>query len=295
METGEVTKQPRKTLYPATSGWGGIVGLFLAGIVCSLRVDKLVGHAITKPNVWKQLQKCLVYNGCIFVGSYLLLEYWITPKVMPSLAESSFFFKLALFAASRALWILPLYGFSLYITRSWLDAMMPDLVQPRVSEKALLQPIKDISDSAVKTLLYGTCVCVAIVLEFIPVVGRIADFLWLSWVYTFLCFDIKWISQNPSTSLAKRVRRYEQRWVFFLGFGLAFTSTCFFFPLLLNCGMYALGYPFFVIVASSHDESIMTTPSGTCLPKVFPIFTPLTKIISSVVSKVLSSFNKKKD
>ena len=49
----------------------------------------------------------------------------------------------------------------------------------------------------------------------LPLPGRVANVLFLSWLYAFYCFDYGWGLQG--VPLPERIAFFERRWAFFAG------------------------------------------------------------------------------
>ncbi|KAE8009024.1 hypothetical protein FH972_005482 [Carpinus fangiana] len=73
---------------------------------------------------------------------------------------------------------------------------------------------------------------------FVPYVGKVLNFLLLSWMYAYYCFEYKW--NISEVALDKRLDFFESNWAFFAGFD-------------------TLGFPFVVCFMVSHmGESMIT-------------------------------------
>ncbi|XP_027154089.1 protein EI24 homolog isoform X1 [Coffea eugenioides] len=94
---------------------------------------------------------------------------------------------------------------------------------------------------------------------FIPYIGKAINFLLLSWMYAYYCFDYKW--NLSGLSLGKRLDFFESNWAFFAGFGCPCILAIFFFSPLVSYGVMAILYPLFVLTATgSEADKIIALP-----------------------------------
>lgn len=93
---------------------------------------------------------------------------------------------------------------------------------------------------------------------FIPYVGTTINFLLLSWMYAYYCFEYKW--NLSELSLDKRLDFFESNWGFFLGFGSPCVLAIFFFSPLVSYGVMAILFPLFVLTAAgTQAEQVVET------------------------------------
>ncbi|OMO92238.1 Etoposide-induced 2.4 [Corchorus olitorius] len=132
---------------------------------------------------------------------------------------------------------------------------------------------------------------------FIPYVGKALNFLLLSWMYAYYCFEYKW--NFSEWGLEKRLDFFETNWAFFAGFGNYFSpyliasgSPCvlaiFFFSPLVSYGVMAILFPLFVLTATDTEaEQVISTQrrkwSGDELGRL-PIFYAVDALLMRVLS-----------
>lgn len=93
---------------------------------------------------------------------------------------------------------------------------------------------------------------------FIPYFGKAINFLLLSWMYAYYCFEYKW--NHSKVSLNRRLDFFESNWPFFAGFGSPCVLAIFFFSPLVSYGVMAILYPLFVLTAAgTHLEQVVTS------------------------------------
>uniref|UniRef100_A0A0A9CMV3 Uncharacterized protein n=1 Tax=Arundo donax TaxID=35708 RepID=A0A0A9CMV3_ARUDO len=74
------------------------------------------------------------------------------------------------------------------------------------------------------------------------------NFLLLSLMYSYYCFEYKW--NFFALSLNKRLDFFESNWAFFAGFGGPCVLPIFFLSPLTSYGVMAILYPLFVLTAA---------------------------------------------
>mmetsp|Transcript_23425 Transcript_23425/g.25996 ORF Transcript_23425/g.25996 Transcript_23425/m.25996 type:complete len:218 (+) Transcript_23425:278-931(+) len=77
--------------------------------------------------------------------------------------------------------------------------------------------------------------------------GDILSLVFLSWLYSYYCFEYKIFALNLNTM--ESIQVFESNWAYYLGFGLPFTSLLYMYPGLINSGIFALAFPFLVLVS----------------------------------------------
>lgn len=96
----------------------------------------------------------------------------------------------------------------------------------------------------------------------IPYLGRPLSFLFMCLVDGYYCFEQAWISRG--WSLDRRMRYCEERWSYFVAFGLPSTAVSFFHPSgLLNLMLFMLVFPFCTVLAMLADPQPRISASGT--------------------------------
>ncbi|KAF2293883.1 hypothetical protein GH714_005413 [Hevea brasiliensis] len=83
---------------------------------------------------------------------------------------------------------------------------------------------------------------------FIPYIGKALNFVLLSWMYAYYCFEYKW--NLSEVALDRRLDFFESNWAFFAGFGSPCVLAIFFSPL-VSYGVMAVLFPLFVLTATS--------------------------------------------
>ncbi|MBA0601751.1 hypothetical protein Gorai_004919 [Gossypium raimondii] len=121
---------------------------------------------------------------------------------------------------------------------------------------------------------------------FIPYIGKALNFVLLSWMYAYYCFEYKW--NFTEWGLEKRLDFFETNWAFFAGFGSPCVLAIFFFPPLVGYGFMAVLFPLFVLTATGTEaEQVISTQrrrfTGAQLGKV-PVFYAADTLLMRVLS-----------
>uniref|UniRef100_A0A6N2M9I7 Uncharacterized protein n=1 Tax=Salix viminalis TaxID=40686 RepID=A0A6N2M9I7_SALVM len=74
---------------------------------------------------------------------------------------------------------------------------------------------------------------------FIPYIGKALNFVLLSWMYAYYCFEYKW--NLSDVALDRRLDFFESNWAFFSGFGSPCVLAIFFFSPLVSYGVMVQG------------------------------------------------------
>ncbi|KAA8545485.1 hypothetical protein F0562_020269 [Nyssa sinensis] len=230
-----------------------------------------------------------IFLGSIFILNSVIIPtlQWILPdqcQQIRSQEPCSFdsilklysFLRLALVQLFYVLWFYPLYIFSFILSNIWYnDIAKYGFVAIGKSGPSITEPssLKEISTSQNKSHmdksidLGGVMIVIAeqvysvlllsffflqvYITGFIPYVGKAINFLLLSWMYAYYCFEYKW--NFTGLSLDKRLDFFESNWAFFAGFGNPCVLAIFFFSPLVGYGFMAILFPLFVLTATGSD------------------------------------------
>ncbi|KAI7730855.1 hypothetical protein M8C21_008759 [Ambrosia artemisiifolia] len=107
---------------------------------------------------------------------------------------------------------------------------------------------------------------------FVPIIGKALNFVLLSWMYAYYCFEYKW--NFSGLSLDKRLDFFESNWAFFAGF--------------VSYGVMAVLFPMFVLTAAGSDaESVINAHKTKWRGEEFgklPIFYAADKLLMRILS-----------
>ncbi|KAJ7063152.1 etoposide-induced protein 2.4-domain-containing protein [Mycena amicta] len=154
----------------------------------------------------------------------------------------------------RLSWLLPALGVSFYLNSSWCSIIAKrTYALQNANSAAMQQPttytgvLTAIATSAYRVVMVFTSVVVSFALGLIPRVGPAAGFIFLCWIDAYYCFESVWIARGMN--LSGRVRHLEERWAYYLAFGLPPAALCSFGSSLANAVLFALIFPLYIIMA----------------------------------------------
>ncbi|KAF7295062.1 hypothetical protein MIND_01044500 [Mycena indigotica] len=154
----------------------------------------------------------------------------------------------------RLAWVLPALGVSFYLNSSWCSVIAKRAYSLQNANRAATQPpstynglLTAIATSAYRVVMVFTSVVVSFALGLIPLVGPVVGFIFLCWIDAYYCFEFVWIARGMS--LSGRVRHLEERWAYYLAFGLPSAALCSFGSSLANAVVFALFFPLYIIMA----------------------------------------------
>ncbi|KAI9179541.1 hypothetical protein H9P43_004869 [Blastocladiella emersonii ATCC 22665] len=241
--------------------------------------------AYSSTQIQRAALKCFLLNGVLLLGSLVfyhlvvkqllaLLFAWTLPEPAVAgedpLAGSTAFAVVdtAVHILYHVFWVYPVYALSFVLNSMWytdiarrsLDIRQAQLrtlgrgnadappASPRVRKKWT----QNIVDELYRGLLSVVHLSVAMVAYFAPALGPVLSFALTSWMYAMYSFEYKWASQG--WSLEARLRHMEERWPYYLGFGLPTTALTFYGNPIVTGAVFALLFPLYIITAT------MTTP-----------------------------------
>ncbi|KAF3452621.1 hypothetical protein FNV43_RR03054 [Rhamnella rubrinervis] len=183
----------------------------------------------------------------------------------------------------KVTWFYPLYVFSIILSTMWYnDIANYGFVATGSSGPAKSEFLKQNESLTVKDvgrterpaglggvmigigeqlyslLLLGFFFVEVYVTGFVPYIGKTVNFLLLSWMYAYYCFEYKW--NLSEVSLDRRLDFFESNWAFFAGFGSPCVLPVLFSSPLVSYGIMAILYPLFVLTATdSAAEQVISS------------------------------------
>ncbi|XP_028805051.1 protein EI24 homolog isoform X1 [Neltuma alba] len=236
----------------------------------------------------------LIFLGSLFVLNSVVIPtlQWILPDQCSQFSSRKLcgfggilkfysFLRRGLIHFFYVFWFYPLYVFSIILSAIWYNDIAKhgyDAIdrskspaeegssQTKSSDKANASNIKRLSGLGRFMIETGELVYSIILLSvfflkvyatgFIPFIGKMLNFLLLSWMYAYYCFEYKW--NFNKVPLDKRLDYFQSSWAFFSGFGSPCVLAIFFFSPLVSYGIMAILFPLFVLTAtgSKVDQEI---------------------------------------
>ncbi|WMV50548.1 hypothetical protein MTR67_043933 [Solanum verrucosum] len=141
------------------------------------------------------------------------------------------------------------YGFFALENYGDRDTKLSDQKEPQTSQNTVhrekptdLEGVMiSIAEQLYSVLLLTFFFMEVYVTGFIPYIGKALNFMLLSWLYAYYCFEYKW--NLSGLSLDKRLDFFESNWAFFAGFGNPCVLAIFLFSPLVSCGVMAMLFP----------------------------------------------------
>ncbi|KAF2934063.1 hypothetical protein DAI22_04g134200 [Oryza sativa Japonica Group] len=228
--------------------------LWLAGFLQAARLHRVVSFCASSRPLSARIAQCFLLNGFIFLGSLLTLKSvvipilsWILPGDCSQLqgqhlcdhtvAVATYsFLRSVLIQIFYVLWFYPLYIFSFVLSTLWYNDIAKhalDVVKRKSLDATKALDAHTISESTEKpegfdevaigigeqvySILLLTIFFIEVsVIGYIPYFGKPMNFLLLSLMYAYYCFEYKW--NFFAVSLNERLDFFESNWAFFAGF-----------------------------------------------------------------------------
>ncbi|GAV61210.1 EI24 domain-containing protein [Cephalotus follicularis] len=253
-----------------------------------------------------------IYLGSLFILKSIVIPAlnWILPHQCLQISSQKLcsfggilkfysFLRLGLIQLFYIFWFYPLYLFSLIQSSIWYNDIAeygcaamgrsgPTVVEflsqsealtsentPHMERRVDLGRVMiEIGEQAYSLLLLSLFFMEVYVTGFVPYIGKALNFILLSWMYAYYCFEYKW--NYYKVSLDRRLDFFESNWPFFAGFGSPCVLAIFFFSPLVSYGVMAILFPLFVLTATgSGAEEVISSQRrklrGTGLGRL-PIF-----------------------
>lgn len=276
--------------------------LWLEGFLeaCSLHRVVILCHRSRK--LLLRTGQCFLLNGLIFLGSLGVFKWfvnptlqWILPDPCAPVTSQGFcsyngsyaFLRGGLLQLFYVFWFYPLYMLSFILSNIWyndvakygFEAIEKSDLSSAETFRQCEVPASVIMTNAERTsglggLMIGIGVQVysILLLTFffmevylvgvIPYIGKILNFLLLSWMYAYYCYEYKW--NFLEIPLEKRLEFFESNWAFFAGFGSPCVLAIFFLSPLVSGALMAILFPLFVLTATgSGPEKSIGAPRST--------------------------------
>lgn len=266
-----------------------------------------------------------IFLGSMFVLKSAVIPFllWILPDQCSQIRSQELcldsgilkfysFLRLALIQLLYIFWFYPLYVFSIVLSTLWYNDIakygFAAMGRSGQSSKELSRQDETLQNTEQKGRLRGLeGVMIAIgeqvysmlllsfffvevnAIGFLPYIGKGFNFLLLSWMYAYYCFEYKW--NFSEVGLDKRLDFFESNWAFFAGFGSPCVLAYFFFSPLVAYGVMAILYPLFVLTATaSGAEEVISSKRRSWKGAGFGRL-PIFYVADALLMEVLSFFS----
>ncbi|KAK3142583.1 hypothetical protein QOZ80_4BG0348550 [Eleusine coracana subsp. coracana] len=296
--------------------------LWLAGFFEAARLHRVISLCASSKALSIRIAQCFLLNGLIFLGSLLTLKSVVIPTllwILPEECDKSAgqylcdhqmavviysFLRSGLTEIFYVFWFYPLYVFSLILSTLWYNDIAKhalDVVKSKSLDSTQSLDSYNIAQSedrpdgfdrvalgigeqAYSLLLLTIFFAEVSVIGYIPYFGKAMNFVLLSLMYAYYCFDYRW--NFFAVSLNKRLDFFESNWAFFAGFGGPCVLPIFFLSPLTSYGVMAILYPLFVLTAAgTQAEQVINKlqPSHEGKLKRIPIFFVAKRLTAQVL------------
>ncbi|EJU05472.1 hypothetical protein DACRYDRAFT_103960 [Dacryopinax primogenitus] len=270
----------------------------LHGLWDAFRWDH-VFRFIQEPEIQKNVLKSLLLNGLSLISIFTF--EWLLLPLLPHNPS----YQRNLGTAYQVLWLWPVVGASLWFNSIWSTT---------IARKAFLlqhgqAPVPDtpsyggvlnsIASSAYRLIFLLSYLFLQLCLAYLPVMGKPAGFVFTCWVNSYYSFEFVNIARG--LTLSERIKQHEERWAYYLFFGLPSAALCMWGSSLANAASYALLFPAYNIMSMPahplprHPYAPHPSPSAGGQPALLspyipiriPVFTPVI-LVNEVVVRALS-------
>ncbi|KLO18835.1 hypothetical protein SCHPADRAFT_899396 [Schizopora paradoxa] len=228
------------------------------GFLDSCRFDTVIATVYSDAEIRGNFLKSLILNG-LSLSSIYVFDLLLAPMVRDQqkwLQRNVGWFY-------RVLWLLPVVGASLYLNGSWCTVVANRTFALKHGTHRQSAPatysglFTSLATSAYRAVMVGTSLIVSIGLSYVPIVGNALGFAFFCWVDAYYCFEFIWIARG--LTLAQRIRHLEERWAYYLAFGLPSSALCMWGSSLANAALFALVLPSYIIMAM-HARPVPSNP-----------------------------------
>ncbi|CEL51724.1 Protein EI24 homolog OS=Dictyostelium discoideum GN=DDB_G0284253 PE=3 SV=1 [Rhizoctonia solani AG-1 IB] len=254
------------------------IGFFTRGLLDANRWDRVLKIVIEDAEVRSNVFKSLLLNSLSLASIYTLDLIFV-----PLLAGKQDRWLHRNFGSLYTVfWLLPVIGVSLYLNSTFSSGIAKRIFQLQHGRSAAPAPtgfsgmLNTIATSAYRVILIFSYMSISLALSYVPIIGSTAAFIFVCWIDAFYCFEPVWIASGMR--LSERVRYEEERWAYFLAFGLPSTALCMSGSSLANAAVFALIYPAYIIMATSRstkpqpDNPYQPIPPSEYDPNPSPVF-----------------------
>ncbi|KAJ3845243.1 etoposide-induced protein 2.4-domain-containing protein [Lentinula raphanica] len=225
------------------------------GLLDGFRWDHVVFTIAGDSEVRANVYKSLVLNSLSLISIYtfdLLLSPLVRDQQKWLHRNVGWFY--------QVLWLFPVLGLSFYLNITWCNVIAERTFTLKHGNRSAAQQqsvtytgiLKSIATSAYRVVMVFTSLVVSLALGNIPFAGPILGFFFMCWVDSFV-----WIARGMS--LSRRIRHLEERWSYYLAFGLPSAALCTLGSGLANAAIFALVFPLYIIMAM-HARPVPNDP-----------------------------------
>ncbi|CAI2376374.1 unnamed protein product [Moneuplotes crassus] len=209
---------------------------FLCGVLDSVRINPR--YITESPIIRLRCAQCLGVNGLLFLGSTLLQGY----------------FSSLLLPLYYLFWIFPLYVLSMVLSLFWIQDIFDEAYEISNRKREVKVKLAKISffDTVANMIFRKGIIIIymiqVMIVSYLPLyIGDVCSVILFCWLYSYNCFEYKIFALRLNTM--ESIQVFETNWAYYFGFGFIFTILLYMYPGLVNSGIFALFFPFLVLVS----------------------------------------------
>jgi len=257
--------------------WGQLVRVargLIAGVSDSLRWSALLIFYLASPTIRDRSLSCLVLNGAVYLGSIAIMELCWIPLAQWTLPNTVV---APLRLLLQLLWLYPMMLLSMVLNGFWYTDVANHAHNMQLAidggtvsastKKTKMAAASASTNNKTRALhqanplatflvaaseaIYLASLLAALSLQMLlislvlpqPLVFC-SNLVHTAFLCSLSCFDYRWSLEG--WTLEYRLRAFERRWAYFLGFGLPAALLSVALPYFVAVGVYALAFPILV-------------------------------------------------
>jgi etoposide-induced 2.4 mRNA len=199
-------------------------------------------------------------NVIIFLGGYFFVSHGLSPVMRAMLVDESSetLTKLGIqindlmMSIYEVLWIYPMYIISFILNTLWYSDIAEQAYLVRGGKTpqrafTLDRWVNAMAEEVYRLIMTLLFLVQRFVVAQIPYVGTFLGTVHWCWIYSLYSFEYKWVLEG--WNLKQRLKYFERRWAYFIGFGLPPSILTLMFPQFVSDGFVAFLFPLFIVLA----------------------------------------------
>jgi len=208
------------------------------------------------------MKHTVLLNAVVLLGTYSLFEYILLPHFVgllgPSPGTYGKIVRYYLICLFYGAWLIPVYSVSYAFNAQWTNRIAARTYYHVYQRNGESAAVGDIFIGFMRPIYRSVIISFFIILSFLiyfflPFVGSYLYFVCLCWIYSLSIFEYTWA--NRQIRFIKNLEFFEQRWTYFLGFGIPVTALSFFLDIIPSYCVLSIALPLFIPVAVWIDDS----------------------------------------
>lgn len=259
-----------------------VTSQLIYGVIDALKWGDLIRTVIGNPSLQKFIAMNIVLNVFLLMLPNVLFFHVMVPYIAKMTDNVVFPWILDLFTVLfYLLWQLPCFVICLLLNTLSSNELSTQFASKAAPSRSLEWIFEYIAEQIMTVSLTGIFVIIAMFLPIFPWIGTLLSFIHYCWIYAFYCFDFKWNTEGKG--LIHRCQIVETHWAYFLGYGLPFTASSFFFSFFTNYAIYSSLFPLFIILCFKARSFSELPTDFAVVPKRLAIFLPAQRLNAELI------------